>query len=136
MAGAFAKAIGAKKLILNHIGSRFPAPRFERDHRSAVMSEIERQATEAWGSETRAVAAYDYMTVKIPPTMPKGASSRSDASGSSAHVSAAIQVASNTQAMTMQLHHADPTEGFLYAEKEHSYGSGSRNGNRNKKRRR
>ncbi|KDQ33624.1 hypothetical protein PLEOSDRAFT_1080773 [Pleurotus ostreatus PC15] len=69
MAGAFAKAIGAEKLILNHIGGRFPAPRGPRDtQRNAVVEEIERQATEAWGTGRRAQAASDYMHVAIPAT--------------------------------------------------------------------
>ena len=50
MAGEFAKTIGAEKLVLNHIGGRFPAPRRDFDTRMHVMREMERQATEAWGS--------------------------------------------------------------------------------------
>ncbi|KAJ7172720.1 beta-lactamase-like protein, partial [Mycena filopes] len=49
MAGEFARTVGAEKLVLNHIGGRFPAPRHDRDPRVHVMREIERQATEAWG---------------------------------------------------------------------------------------
>ncbi|KAG6861729.1 hypothetical protein C0995_012733 [Termitomyces sp. Mi166 len=115
MAGAFAKQIGAERLVLNHISPRFPAPRFEKDHRSAVMSEIERQATEAWGSRTRAIAAYDYMTVTIPPTM-----------------------SNSIEAVTMQLRYADPAEGFLHAARHRDQGSGdwSCNGNTDRKRRR
>ncbi|KAG6879950.1 hypothetical protein C0992_008883 [Termitomyces sp. T32_za158] len=126
MAGAFAKQIGAERLILNHISSRFPTPRFENDHRSAVISEIERQATEAWGSKTRALAAYDYMTVRIPPTL---------LNDDSAHVSSEYQAADGTQALTMQLCHADPSEGFLYSARDHNQGSGdwSRNGNRRRR---
>ncbi|KAG6833183.1 hypothetical protein H0H87_010245 [Tephrocybe sp. NHM501043] len=134
MAGEFAKAIGAERLVLNHIGSRFPAPKYEKDHRTAVMSEIERQATEAWGSRTRAVAAYDYMTVRIPPTKPNSVSSGSITSDSFTQVSAEYQVASTTQAVTMQLHRADPAEGLLYAAKERLR-EWSHNGNRDKKRR-
>ncbi|KAF7338487.1 Ribonuclease Z [Mycena venus] len=66
MAGEFAKTIGAEKLVLNHIGSRFPAPRHDRDARLPVMREIERQATEAWGSGRYAMAAWDFMRVAIP----------------------------------------------------------------------
>ncbi|KAG6869017.1 hypothetical protein C0993_005676 [Termitomyces sp. T159_Od127] len=129
MAGAFAKQIGAERLVLNHISPRFPAPRFERDHRSAVISEIERQATEAWGSKTRAIAAYDYMTVRIPPTM---------SNDDSAHVSSEYQAADGSQALTMQLYHADPAEGFLYParDRDQGYRDWSRNGNMDRKRRR
>ncbi|KAH7889797.1 beta-lactamase-like protein, partial [Phlebopus sp. FC_14] len=52
MAGEFAKRVGAQRLVLNHIGSRFPAPRQlkdGRDRRFAVIEEIGRQASEAWG---------------------------------------------------------------------------------------
>ncbi|KAG6909458.1 hypothetical protein DXG01_000443 [Tephrocybe rancida] len=137
MAGAFAKTIGAEKLVLNHIGARFPAPKFERDHRAAVMSEIERQATEAWGSKTRAIAAYDYMSVRIPPTMPNNIPGGSDANGSPVHVPA-VASSSQSQAAAMQLHHADPAEGFLYAVKESNQvpRDWGRNGNRDMKRRR
>lgn len=106
---------------------RFPAPRFERDHRSAVINEVERQATEAWGSKARAIAAYDYMTVRIPPMM---------SNDDSAHVSS--EYSDGTQALTMQLYHADPVEGFLYPARDRNQGSGdwSRNGNGDRKRRR
>ncbi|KAJ7219045.1 beta-lactamase-like protein [Mycena pura] len=66
MAGEFAKAVGAEKLVLNHIGGRFPAPRHGRDPRLNAIREIERQATEAWGSGRQAMAAWDYMRVAIP----------------------------------------------------------------------
>ncbi|KAG9083626.1 hypothetical protein FRC06_004453, partial [Ceratobasidium sp. 370] len=70
MAGDFARAIRARNLVLNHFGSRFSAPRasfltqerpdtpVESDIRAAVMREIERQASHAWGGG-QAVAAYD-----------------------------------------------------------------------------
>jgi len=69
MAGTFAKLTGAKQLVLNHIGSRFPAPqnanrRRLKDTRVAVMQEVERQASEAWGMGT-AQAAVDYMRVEV-----------------------------------------------------------------------
>ncbi|OCH86794.1 hypothetical protein OBBRIDRAFT_717417, partial [Obba rivulosa] len=73
MAGAFAHAIGAERLVLNHIGARFPAPANPARHpaerfRQACMNEIERQATAAWKPPTnmRAKAAYDFMHVVIP----------------------------------------------------------------------
>ncbi|THU99365.1 hypothetical protein K435DRAFT_777033 [Dendrothele bispora CBS 962.96] len=67
MAGAFAKTIGAQKLVLNHIGGRFPAPgpNDRNPIRGNVIAEIERQASEAWGMGT-ARAAWDFMRVAIP----------------------------------------------------------------------
>ena len=68
MAGAFAKIVGARQLVLNHIGARFPAP---QDHRRSqiaqrvtVMKEIERQASEAWGMG-QAQVAVDFMKVEV-----------------------------------------------------------------------
>ncbi|KAJ7349458.1 beta-lactamase-like protein [Mycena albidolilacea] len=66
MAGEFAKTINAEKLVLNHIGGRFPAPRHDHDPRLPVMREIERQATEAWGCGRYAMAAWDFMRVAVP----------------------------------------------------------------------
>lgn len=69
-AGAFAQFVGAKQLVLNHIGSRFPLPgpgmgARLRQVRADVISEIERQASEAWGVPG-AKAAHDFMRVDIP----------------------------------------------------------------------
>lgn len=69
MAGTFAKLIGTQKLVLNHIGSRFPAPYYnprqkKESIRTTVMREIERQASEAWGMGT-AEAAVDFMRVNV-----------------------------------------------------------------------
>ncbi|CAE6466398.1 unnamed protein product [Rhizoctonia solani] len=76
MAGEFARAIGANRLVLNHFSSKFasPAPftstNFERlegsgpDKRSDVVLEIERQASIAWGNGT-AVAAYDLLSINV-----------------------------------------------------------------------
>ncbi|KAJ8515521.1 hypothetical protein ONZ45_g7066 [Pleurotus djamor] len=68
MAGEFAKKVGAQKLVLNHISSRFPAPRYARDfQRISVIEEIERQATAAWDTPgCAAKAAWDYMRVVVP----------------------------------------------------------------------
>ncbi|KAJ3504876.1 hypothetical protein NLJ89_g7713 [Agrocybe chaxingu] len=67
MAGAFAKLIGARDLVLNHIGGRFPAPRNPRDApRQKIMRDIENNAARAWGSGRRVTAAYDYMRVHVP----------------------------------------------------------------------
>ncbi|EMD36644.1 hypothetical protein CERSUDRAFT_94921 [Gelatoporia subvermispora B] len=74
MAGAFAHLIKAERLVLNHIGARFPAPAQPARHpaerfRQACMNEIERQATVAWAPPTthmRAKAAHDFMRIVIP----------------------------------------------------------------------
>ncbi|KAK0197346.1 beta-lactamase-like protein [Armillaria mellea] len=64
LAGAFARTIDAQKLVLNHIGSRFPAAS-GGGFRANVIREIERQANVAWGKGT-ARAAWDYMRVVVP----------------------------------------------------------------------
>ncbi|KAJ7596693.1 beta-lactamase-like protein [Mycena floridula] len=66
-AGEFAKKIGAQKLVLNHLGGRFPAPgpRDRDPIRANVIREIERQASEAWGMG-QAKAAWDHFCVAIP----------------------------------------------------------------------
>ncbi|KAG6376052.1 beta-lactamase-like protein [Boletus reticuloceps] len=73
MAGEFAKRVGAERLVLNHIGSRFAAPRQSKnghDVRFAVIEEISRQASEAWGMG-HAQVAFDFMRVNIPaPSIP------------------------------------------------------------------
>ncbi|KAF9228034.1 hypothetical protein BS17DRAFT_726816 [Gyrodon lividus] len=68
MAGEFARRVGAERLVLNHIGSRFPAPRQLEDAfdvRFAVIDEIARQASKAWGMG-HAQVAFDFMKVTIP----------------------------------------------------------------------
>ncbi|EED82925.1 predicted protein [Postia placenta Mad-698-R] len=73
MAGAFARRIGALRVVLNHIGARFPAPDHSGSYadkfRRATMREIERQATEAWQppQDVYAQAAFDFMRVVLPP---------------------------------------------------------------------
>ncbi|GBE86099.1 Zinc phosphodiesterase ELAC protein [Sparassis crispa] len=70
MAGAFARACGAERLVLNHIGARFPAPRGPEDtFRVMCMAEIERQAATTWAPPPGGFvqAAYDFMRVTIPP---------------------------------------------------------------------
>jgi len=87
MAGSFANAIGAEKLVLNHIGSRFPAPpppnhSYSEWHKfqQACINEIERQAWETFkppSSSSRSfqskpvIAAWDFLTVEIPPYQPE-----------------------------------------------------------------
>ncbi|GLB35292.1 putative beta-lactamase superfamily domain containing protein [Lyophyllum shimeji] len=129
MAGAFAKSIGAERLVLNHIGGRFPAPKYARDRRTAVMKEIEKQATQAWGSKTRAIAAYDFMQVIIPPVLPtpREADTESDNEESNEEERGSPMDAIQTaETVTMQLHHADPNEGFLYASKKRGRGDRDR----------
>lgn len=70
MAGAFAKLIQARHLVMNHIGCRFPAPQFShrqrntRELREGVTKEMERQANEAWGLG-KAQSAVDYLKVDV-----------------------------------------------------------------------
>ncbi|KAI8976323.1 beta-lactamase-like protein [Trametes punicea] len=81
MAGAFARRIAAERLVLNHIGARFPAPdvppsRSGQDKfRLACMREIERQAAQTWSSPSRRrvypQAAWDFLTISIPPNPPR-----------------------------------------------------------------
>ncbi|KAH9840859.1 beta-lactamase-like protein [Rhodofomes roseus] len=82
MAGEFAGKIGAERLVLNHIGARFPAPPlstrtgWER-FQLACIREIEKQAHATWRPPktrppTYVTAAYDYYRVVIPPNrMPR-----------------------------------------------------------------
>ncbi|KAJ7715944.1 beta-lactamase-like protein [Mycena maculata] len=95
MAGEFAKTVGAEKLVLNHIGGRFPAPRHDRDARSNVMREIERQATEAWGSGRYAMAAWDFMRVAVP-------------------APASMPPQDQPYSVMEQVVYADPAEGLVY----------------------
>ncbi|KAF8964654.1 beta-lactamase-like protein [Flammula alnicola] len=45
MAGAFAKLVNARDLVLNHIGGRFPAPRNPKDYaRHKIIQDIEEKA--------------------------------------------------------------------------------------------
>ncbi|THG96491.1 hypothetical protein EW026_g5352 [Hermanssonia centrifuga] len=77
MAGLFAKQIGAERLVLNHIGSRFPAPPYPArsggdKFRLACMDEIEKQATLAWDPPNgdKALASWDFCRVLIPANAP------------------------------------------------------------------
>ncbi|KAL4244735.1 hypothetical protein ABKN59_010203 [Abortiporus biennis] len=86
MAGKFAKMLGAERLILNHIGARFPAPLSHSSSpghekfRQRCMEEIERQAYEVWfphdkrrydirQKDRRVMAAWDYLQVVVPPNV-------------------------------------------------------------------
>ncbi|KZV67006.1 hypothetical protein PENSPDRAFT_688518 [Peniophora sp. CONT] len=70
--------------LMNHIGARFPAPKNDRTPgqraRAAILREMELQAFNAWYStapvvvdapdmhwQRRPIAAYDFLTVEIPP---------------------------------------------------------------------
>ncbi|TFK57235.1 hypothetical protein OE88DRAFT_1730629 [Heliocybe sulcata] len=68
MAGSFAREIGAKRVVLNHLGSRFPAPLANNGPRlrGAVLKEMERQASESWGGGF-VRAALDFTRITIPP---------------------------------------------------------------------
>jgi len=70
MAGAFARRINAKRLYMNHFSAKFPPPapansskKRKHDFREAVLKEIERQASEAWGMGN-AVCAEDLLKVE------------------------------------------------------------------------
>lgn len=76
MAGEFARAIRAKRLVLNHFSSKFPSPdpasltheqseSSKADPRLGVMLEIARQASDAWGGG-EAIPAYDLLCVDVP----------------------------------------------------------------------
>jgi hypothetical protein len=103
------------------------------DHWAAVIGEIERQATHAWGSPTPAIAAYDYFTINIPayepgsaPFAPSSEQMSTSPYSSGAATPITASAASGIQT-PLELHHADPAEGLLYARRNYN--------DRNKKRR-
>ena len=66
MAGTFANMVGARRLVLNHIGARFPGSNGDTNHRNwLILSEIQNQASYAWGSGRQAEVAFDYKRVVI-----------------------------------------------------------------------
>ncbi|KAF8633709.1 hypothetical protein AX17_004367 [Amanita inopinata Kibby_2008] len=82
MAGAFAHSVDAKQLVLNHIGARFPSHSNDRYCKSArILSEIEKQASQAWGGRRQAKIAYDYMRVVIPPSQDQAENDGQQTSG-------------------------------------------------------
>lgn len=104
MAGEFARRIRAERLVLNHIGARYPTapslssetkvcsirfPAPGRDtFRVACMRELERQAFEAWRPKKgEVVAAYDYCRVEIPPN-----ASRTEAHSSSIASTTGVEI--------------------------------------------
>lgn len=74
MAGEFAKAIGARSLVLNHI-----SPRLLPDD-EAVMSIVREEASEAWQGG-KAIVARDFMAVSVPKRDTAGAASILDVEG-------------------------------------------------------
>ncbi|CAE6478096.1 unnamed protein product [Rhizoctonia solani] len=75
MAGEFARAIGAKRLILNHFGSKFAPPVMnsashmpvetpEADRKLQIVLEIQKQASVAWGGG-EVTAAYDLLSIDV-----------------------------------------------------------------------
>ncbi|KAF5357867.1 hypothetical protein D9756_001823 [Leucocoprinus leucothites] len=71
MAGEFAKRVNAQKLVLNHIGSRFPAPTVGDNRRGFthnLLDDLEEKATRAWdpSSGDQAIVALDFMRVLVP----------------------------------------------------------------------
>ncbi|KAF9459569.1 beta-lactamase-like protein [Collybia nuda] len=110
MAGTFAKAVGAERLVLNHISGRFPAPRNHQDHRTAIIHEIEKQATEAWNSSKSAIVAWDFMRIEIPAIM----TTNLNTSDSSALSTDNTDVGSTTTQM-IPLSYSDPAEGSPHA---------------------
>ncbi|KAI0631875.1 beta-lactamase-like protein [Trametes polyzona] len=94
MAGAFARRIGAERLVLNHIGARFPAPDPHSSYRGGqekfrqnCMREIERQAAHAWSPAPlrRAYpqAAWDFLVVPVPPNRPRAVPAEEEVGGPS-----------------------------------------------------
>ncbi|TDL22426.1 hypothetical protein BD410DRAFT_723115 [Rickenella mellea] len=69
MAGAFARRVGARGLVVNHLSAKFPTPRYPGGKQQHVITEIERQASEAWGMG-QARAAYDFAKIWIPVPAP------------------------------------------------------------------
>jgi ribonuclease Z len=73
-AGGFARAVGAKRLVLNHLSNKYAAtgPVVEGldegesgRRRRGMLREIERLAGVAWGSEVPVIAAEDFTEVVI-----------------------------------------------------------------------
>ena len=69
------------------------------------MQEIEEQATISWGSNKRAVAAWDFMRVVIPGVVVPAAMA----------TTFSRDVTGTTE--TMDLGYADPVEGFIYTKR-------------------
>ncbi|OQR81003.1 hypothetical protein ACHHYP_20839 [Achlya hypogyna] len=64
MAGAFAKAVGARRLVLNHFSSRYRGD--GTDESMTIMESIRRLAADAFGRDD-VVCARDFMQVAIAP---------------------------------------------------------------------
>ncbi|KZV87268.1 hypothetical protein EXIGLDRAFT_752343 [Exidia glandulosa HHB12029] len=69
MAGAFAKSVRAKQLVLNHFCARFPAPASPNDANARAMSALATQASTQWGvrdPKALVIAAKDFDILAIP----------------------------------------------------------------------
>ncbi|ETV96195.1 hypothetical protein H310_10389 [Aphanomyces invadans] len=66
LAGAFAKAIGCKRLVLNHFSNRYKGDASEKSVQ--VMDEVRQLAVDAFGSDN-VVCARDFMQVTIAPRL-------------------------------------------------------------------
>lgn len=67
MAGAFAKRIGAKRLVLNHFSARYAGDDDVDDEARKVMQAIRQLAAGEFGVDKELVCARDLMTVEIEP---------------------------------------------------------------------
>jgi hypothetical protein len=70
------------------------------------MQEIEEQATISWGSNTRAIAAWDFMCVVIPAVVPAAIATTTSRKNHPA----------TETTKGMDLGYADPVEGFMYTQ--------------------
>lgn len=65
MAGAFARSIGAKKLVLTHFSPRYRGDQSPESQR--IMARFEEQARQVCKlPEGRVIAAYDFMLMAVP----------------------------------------------------------------------
>lgn len=63
MAGAFARSIGAQRLILNHFSSRYRGDVLENAESAAIMNEMASLAADAYGQPVE--CAYDFMQTAV-----------------------------------------------------------------------
>jgi ribonuclease Z len=63
MAGAFAKRIGAKKLILNHFSARYMGDDHINEEAKKIMNAIARLAAEEFGKDV--ICARDFMSIDV-----------------------------------------------------------------------
>lgn len=67
MAGAFARRIGARRLVLNHFSARYAGNDDTDDDARKVMDAIQRLAQQEFGADQEVVCARDLMTVEVEP---------------------------------------------------------------------